>query len=404
MSEELSEDRPLLKAESSTETRSPWLSLGILLVFQVVIFTSDEVTISTLGVQLAHSVFARQHGLDPPAGGGGNACDPAALNGSTVMNDVQSETALFTMYSTFLTELIPVVTGLPLIALSDFTGRRTVLMLSAAGTLAMSLGYLVVSFFHLSVYFALLGYAVFGLTGGFVLQQSVSMLYATDIIPEKHLAVALAAVYGVQYSVIYVAPMALSMLLEATSSCFPLVYLVTTLACLLALGMLLPPDYIREFIQRRPVESGLISEMYRGIRHMFQAATNGRRWRLLVLLASYAMVAFTLQGFQNTVNLYALGEPFCWSPSEIGIFSLVYGVPNAICKYQNTRRRLGENKNVKNSKEQHAVELLRNIISYSNRFQTFTHPPSLPRNFIGEFHRLNRLLWPVGGHWSVCIM
>ncbi|XP_038068941.1 solute carrier family 46 member 3-like isoform X2 [Patiria miniata] len=318
------EGTPLLK--DGVKGRPTWVSIALFLVLQILVFIADETVMATLGVQFARSAFARQRNFTLPVGG--NGC--ATSNVSQELNEIQSETALFSTYQSFLTDLIPVLTGLPLVAASDFTGRRPILILRCLGPLIMALGFLVVSFFDLSVYYALIGCAVFGISGGFVLLHSVSMLYVTEIVSPKQRGVAITTIYGIQYTVVYVAPLILNSLLGALGS-FTIVYLIVTCFALLALLWMLPPNIIRESVKKQPVHPvDLMKGITRSVRDLFVEATGGRRWRLIVILACYAVVSFNLHGFQNTVTLYGLGEPFCWTPTLVGVFAFIYGGPNAI--------------------------------------------------------------------------
>ncbi|XP_022083960.1 proton-coupled folate transporter-like [Acanthaster planci] len=318
------EETPLL--QDGVNGRATWVSVALFLVLQILIFIPGEAVMATLGVQFARSSFARERNFTLPVGS--NACGTA--NTSRELTDIQKETALFSTYQSFLTDLIPVLTGLPLTAASDFTGRRPILLLRCLGPLVMAVGFLVVSFFELSAYYALIGCGVFGVSGGFVLLHSVSMLYVTDIVSPKQRGVALAAIYGIEYAVVYLAPLGLNMLLDALSS-FKIVYLIITCFAVMALLWMLPPGIIRESVKKQPVDCrGLTEGIVQGVRDLFVNATGGRRWRLVVILACYAVVSFNLHGFQNTVNLYALGEPFCWTPTLVGVFAFVYGVPNAL--------------------------------------------------------------------------
>ncbi|XP_038050057.1 proton-coupled folate transporter-like [Patiria miniata] len=325
MTEPPSEDSPLLN-QDGVRGRSVWTSMALFLVFQILILIPGELVMATLGVQFARSTFVRQRNFTLPVGG--NACDSSNI--SQELNDIQSETALFSTYQSFLVDLIPVVTGLPLTAVSDYTGRRPIILLRCLGPLIMATGFLVVSYFELSVYYALIGSAVFGISGGYVLLNSVSLLYVTDIVSAKQRGVALATIYGTQNTVMYLAPFILNSLLGALSS-FTTIYLIVTCFALLALLWMLPPGIIRESVEKRPVDlRDLAGSVTRGIRNVFASSTEGRRWRIVLIFVCYAVISFTLYGFQNTVDLYALGKPFCWTPAQVGVYSLVYGVPNAV--------------------------------------------------------------------------
>ncbi|XP_038066512.1 proton-coupled folate transporter-like [Patiria miniata] len=316
-----SEDKPLLEAEKGKQ-RFPWVSLAIFLVLQILIAVPEGM-LQTLSVQFARSAFASERNVTLPVGV--NAC-ATSPHDSSELADVQAAVALFATYQSCLKDFIPVLTALPLIALADFTGRRPVLLSICLGGLVEATGFLIVSFFEISVYYTLVGSAVFGVCGGFILLNSISMLYVIDIVPKEHRGVALAMIYAFESAVIYLGPLVINVLLEALSS-YTICFLIPACSALLACLWLLPPNLVQESVKKQPLDLGVASGIGRGICRLF---TDTFSVRLVVLLACDSVVNLLVEGFDNTVSLYGLGEPFCWSPTLLGVFSVVHGVPHSL--------------------------------------------------------------------------
>ncbi|XP_071785971.1 proton-coupled folate transporter-like [Asterias amurensis] len=323
------EDTNLLQATSPPDeehTGSTWASsMASLLVLQLLIFTPESMTM-TLDVQFARAKFAAERNFTFPVGV--NAC-ALSNNSNTELREIQSQTAIFSTYENILLYFIPVITGLPLVILSDFTGRRPLMLLRCVGSCIMEGTFLFTAYSGVSVYYALFGSAVSGACGGFVFLHSIIMLYTTDIVPLRYREVALAGIYGMQYLVIGVAPLVIEFVLQKTS--FTVVYLITTCISMASCLWMLPPYLVRESAPKKTIVKDVVRDSILGVRSLFSdTVTDGRRWRIVVLLGCYALVTLNIFGFQNTVNLYGLGEPFCWSPALVGIFAAVYQVPSSI--------------------------------------------------------------------------
>ncbi|XP_022107544.1 proton-coupled folate transporter-like [Acanthaster planci] len=317
-----SEDKPLLEPEA-LYNRSPWISFATFIILQFLIFIPEGV-MQTLSAQFTRSAFARERNFTLPVGV--NSCTTS--NVTQELNDIQAATALFATYQSVLKDFVPVLTTLPLTAASDFTGRRPIILLRCFGGLAMTTGFLIVSFWDLSVYYSLFGCAVFGFSGGYVLLNSICMLYVTDIFAAETRGTALAIVYGIEISVMYIGTLVVNILLQALSS-YTVPFLIATVSALLACLWVLPSCLVQESIKKRPLDLGVITNITEGIRCLFTKATNSRRRRLLALLVCDMLVNFQVEGFESTMDLYGLGEPFCWSPTFVGVFWLMHGIPQA---------------------------------------------------------------------------
>ncbi|XP_022099483.1 proton-coupled folate transporter-like [Acanthaster planci] len=245
---------------------------------------------------------------------------------------IETETATWSMYMESMSTLPPMATALVLGTLSDFTGRRPMLIVGATGHMIAATVCFLVAYFNWPLAVLLGGEAVLGVCGDTALLTAVSFSYVADITAEHaqrqrsfrfvvndlmtHLGL------GVSFLSINVA-------LQKTNN-YWLVYAILLVPALLALLYVTLPCIIRETVQRRPVSCSIFKDLLLSIFRLFRNNVNGRRWKLLLLLLCQFLYDSVYESLFGVITIYGLGAPFCWPHTVVGMFGVINSISPAI--------------------------------------------------------------------------
>lgn len=135
-------------------------------------------------------------------------------------NEVQSKTAIFTLYTSLISGFFSAIVAPSLGALSDRVGRKVVIVCATFGSLVSELITIAVGLNagKLSVYWLLLGYLADGLSGSFTSAMALCFAYASDCTSPERRNVAFGRFHASLFAGIAIGPIFAGMLIRATGS------------------------------------------------------------------------------------------------------------------------------------------------------------------------------------------
>uniref|UniRef100_A0A8C5N7U5 Solute carrier family 46 member 3 n=1 Tax=Gouania willdenowi TaxID=441366 RepID=A0A8C5N7U5_GOUWI len=270
-----------------------------------------------LWVQLTNTTY--------PISDNSTACGTnTSVNVTDQEQEVQRQASLYALYSNLITTIPSLFVTLLLVTYSDHGGRKMAIIPPLVGTLLYTLGFLVVSYFELNVYFLIglsLLTSVFGDVGTFL---AGCFAYIADLCPDDHqrmirmtgLEVMLGLFSGA-------AAISTGFFLRAAGFNWP--YFTSSL--FLCLVLIYAIFILEETVTKPTVDdSGLNRPPQRpGLKQLFIAiyklfAETSRRCKVVLFLLLLVLISlcFANGGGLNLIILYELSEPLCWTEILIG--------------------------------------------------------------------------------------
>lgn len=140
--------------------------------------------------------------------------------------EVQSRVAQFTLYGNLISGILSAITSPKLGALSDRYGRKKLLLVTAAGMLTGEIITIFAAKYPESFPFnwILVGYAVDGLCGSFIVGMVLAHSYATDCTPPQKRNVAFGYFHGCLFTGIALGPIVAGYIIKGTNSVLSVFY------------------------------------------------------------------------------------------------------------------------------------------------------------------------------------
>ncbi|OCL12321.1 tetracycline-efflux transporter-like protein [Glonium stellatum] len=140
--------------------------------------------------------------------------------------EVQSRVAQFTLYGNLISGILSAITSPKLGALSDRYGRKKLLLVTAGGTLVGEIITVFAAKYPESFPFnwILVGYAVDGLCGSFIVGMALAHSYATDTTPPQKRNVAFGYFHGCLFTGIALGPILAGYIIKGTGSVLSVFY------------------------------------------------------------------------------------------------------------------------------------------------------------------------------------
>lgn len=158
--------------------------------------------------------------------------------------DVQSKVSLFTLWISLISGLLSAVSSPKLGALSDRYGRKPVLIITSIGTISGEIITIIAATRPetISVEWLLVGAALDGLTGSFIVSMAIVNSYATDVTPPSMRNVAFGYIHGCLFSGIAFGPIIAGYLVKYTGKIVLVFYILLAVhtAFVLFVGFIAP--------------------------------------------------------------------------------------------------------------------------------------------------------------------
>lgn len=247
-------------------------------------------------------------------------CDANASEEQVNINDrVQAQTSLWTTYLTSCMAVTSLPVSTLLGSLSDQIGRKLPLALPLVGLFLCCCCSVVTIHFELPLFVFLIGTALLGLSGGFMLLVTVSYAYIADITTEEKRMFRIVVVEVLLFLMAGFPQIAIGYVI--THFGFSVPFIVGAAMTLIGLAYVMIPGCLKETVEfnhedtKRPIKTAV-----RDIIKVFKVSENNRRW----IIIFYLLVIFVMVGLGtgsiSATSIYGMGRPFCLSPEEIGFF------------------------------------------------------------------------------------
>ena len=143
--------------------------------------------------------------------------------------EVQSQVAEFMLWGTMIAGILSAITAPKLGALSDRYGRKKILVFTSVGTIAGEIITICAATYPetFRVHWLLLGYALDGLTGSFIVAMAIANSYAADCTPPALRNVAFGYFHGCLFTGIALGPIIAGYLVKATGHIVVVFYVLT---------------------------------------------------------------------------------------------------------------------------------------------------------------------------------
>ncbi|KAK3058837.1 hypothetical protein LTR09_000402 [Extremus antarcticus] len=154
--------------------------------------------------------------------------DFGGANGQCRIPEVQEAVAKFTLWGSLLAGIFSAITSPKLGALSDRYGRKVILVVTSMGTIAGEVLTILAATYpeRFPVNFLLVGYALDGMTGSFIVAMAIANAYATDCTPPTQRNVAFGYFHGALFSGIALGPIVAGYIVKQTGRIVVVFYIL----------------------------------------------------------------------------------------------------------------------------------------------------------------------------------
>jgi MFS family permease len=252
---------------------------------------------------------------------------------------VQSRVAQFTLWGSLIAGLLSAITSPKLGALSDRYGRKRILVFTSVGTILSEIITICAATYPetFPVDLLLLGFAVDGLTGSFIVAMAISNSYATDCTPPAQRNVAFGFFHGCLFTGIAVGPIIAGYVIEATGKIVTVFYILLAVHVFFVtfISIFVPESLTkkrqmlaREKYKRHYEHTGAVSDWYTSL-NLLQplkvlwptgAGTSSALRRNLFFLAAVDTIVFGVAMGSLTVIVIYTNYMFGWKSFESGRF------------------------------------------------------------------------------------
>ena len=239
---------------------------------------------------------------------------------------IKSETALWVMWMSSLSTIIPIFTGSLLVVASDVVGRKPILLVSATSHLISAAILIVVAMFDLPLAFMLVSKTILGIFGDLSMPGAVCLTYIADSTTLETRAVKIAALDFSSNFGWGLGKLLVSVILQETYN-FTLAFGFSTLVAALCVFYTACPGLLLETMSGNQSSKGNVGDIFKTscvrLRSLCSPSWGSLRWRIIALCMTMALIYLVKKGIFTVVIIIGLGEPFCWQPLLVGIFEIV---------------------------------------------------------------------------------
>ncbi|XP_041472132.1 proton-coupled folate transporter-like isoform X2 [Lytechinus variegatus] len=251
-------------------------------------------------------------------------CSLANKSADATGKEIESETSLWVMYMCWASVFFPIFTGTILIAASDIVGRKPILIINAFGHLLAATIFMLVAWLHLPLIVAVAAECIIGLGGDSAVSINVSFAYIADTSTAKSLV----NKYTILSFMIYIgfggSQILVDLILQNTGNYNLTFGCAWVFAFLYVLNVSIPGillESVKNHTKFKVVATvkGLLKSFVRLV-----SVSEDKRQSRLVLLVFIKMVFFLInEAIYAVITIYGIGQPFCWSPTMVGIYNVI---------------------------------------------------------------------------------
>jgi len=267
--------------------------------------------------------------------------------------EVQSRVSLFTLWGSLLAGMFSAIASPKLGALSDRYGRKPILLFTSIGTILSEIITIFAATYPetFPVWILLVGFAIDGLTGSFIVTMAIANSYATDCTPPAVRNVAFGYFHGCLFTGLALGPIIAGYLVKATGKIVIVFYILTAVHCSFALFIAFAvPESLskkrqlqaREKHEIRKAEVAPAADWIQSFRSLNileplkilwptgPGSSPALRWNLLVLAAVDTICFGVAMGSMTVVIIYTNYE-FGWRTFESARFMTIVNSSRVFC-------------------------------------------------------------------------
>lgn len=264
--------------------------------------------------------------------------------------EVQSRVSMFTLWGSLIAGILSAITSPKLGALSDRYGRKKILVITSIGTIVGEIITIFAAKYPetFPVDLLLVGYAVDGLTGSFIVAMAIANSYATDCVPPAQRNVAFGYFHGCLFTGIAIGPIAAGYIVKATGQIVTIFYVLLCVHVFFVIFVTIcVPESLtkkrqmiaREKYRQRYEESGAAADWI-GSFNLLQplkvlwptgpGSSPALRRNLFFLAAVDAIVFGVAMGSMTVIVIYTR-YMFGWKSFESGRFLSIVNTSRVFC-------------------------------------------------------------------------
>ncbi|XP_072044819.1 proton-coupled folate transporter-like [Amphiura filiformis] len=234
-----------------------------------------------------------------------------------IKDQIQQDTALWSMYLSAANALPAVFTTTMLGAYSDKAGRKIALILPGIGFTLYAAVYLVVIFLHLRIEYLLIGHFIMGISGDFTLLLTGCFSYMADITTKKERMFRIVILDFFGFVGAGISQIAIGFWINAQGF-LPAFWFILSVVftCTIYSSVM-----IKDTIHPEKRQGLSLKKTLQSVVSFFQNNSNNRRWRIILLLVILILRMVVFYSLPSLTLLYGLGVPFCWDSILVGFFS-----------------------------------------------------------------------------------
>ncbi|XP_060573448.1 lysosomal proton-coupled steroid conjugate and bile acid symporter SLC46A3-like [Ruditapes philippinarum] len=239
---------------------------------------------------------------------------------------VQQKSALWLAIYTTAHHIPMIFANIILPTLTDTRGRRFLFVITSLGMLFRYCMITIVIYFKLSFMFVAAAYALDGLTGSSYALYSSVFSYVADIttgdnqrvqgIVLMEIVIVISTVLSSLFSGYFIDTWNFGFFNTGLISIF-IAYVGFFIFAFLV------PESLNETYQKKSKSKSILATVKRSTQFYYSAEFKGKRTCYILLLLCFIFAELSETNRSTLETLYFLGQPFCWGPSQIGVFSMV---------------------------------------------------------------------------------
>jgi MFS family permease len=255
-------------------------------------------------------------------------CSNSTVIGDTSMAQAQREASSTLLYATIASCIPAFVTGLFAGSVSDFLGRRILIICCLSGAICKVAIFCLIIQFHLNVQFIYLASVLDGVVGSLFMMTVAITAIIADVTPNLgSKAVKFAIVEGIILICAALSQVVVGYLIKEAGFLVPSVICVALLVVCLIVTIFILPETMRK---KQVFTWNVLTHVKKTFGFYVYGGTMSRRCLFNIGLAIHLVVMFANLGRATVETMFMLNWPICWNSVDIGIFGAVRTVVMAL--------------------------------------------------------------------------
>jgi len=236
-----------------------------------------------------------------------------------LQQEVQKETAQWSMYKSFVSFFPGLIAPIILGSLADKWGRKILFVSPCIGGVIGTVFWMCIIAFDLPLW-TILVEGIENFFGGLGLILTGGFAYLSDTVPREKLAFRMTILEVLSFAMVAVANLFVGYWIKAQGFFYPLIFVLVGKVLALLYGIFLVPETLKkaEAPTKKKTE---VKDIFNSLNLLLKDNGKGRRWKINILFLS--LVFSELVSTHGVLTLYLMKSPLCWNSVQIGYYSFV---------------------------------------------------------------------------------